>query len=81
MQPNIPMSKIALFVDSNREEIKLIAQTKIFWWWGSYWAWGDTLLCPLLDHNNWTYIMTLYSLRRHGGYQQCRIRRQRLVLG
>lgn len=34
VQPGTVLTNAALFVDSNREELKPIAQTKTFWWWG-----------------------------------------------
>jgi len=69
VQPNMALTNIAVFVDSNREELKPIAQTKTFWWWGPHWGWGGELLCPLLNHAIWTYNMTLCSMGMHGGYQ------------
>ena len=40
VQPGATLGNVALFVDSNREAIKPIAQTKTFWWWGPHWGWG-----------------------------------------
>jgi hypothetical protein len=45
VQPGATLSNIALFVDSNREAIKPIAQTKTFWWWGPHWGWGGGWGC------------------------------------
>ena len=48
VQPGATLSNVALFVDSNREAIKPIAQTKTFWWWGPHWGWGGEHLMSLL---------------------------------
>jgi len=45
VQPGATLSNVALFVDSNREAIKPIAQTKTFWWWGPHWGWGGGWGC------------------------------------
>ena len=34
IQPGTEISNPSLFVDANREDMKPIAQTKTFWWWG-----------------------------------------------
>lgn len=34
VQPGMVLTDVALFVDANKEDIKPLAQTKTFWWWG-----------------------------------------------
>ena len=34
IQPGTELRNPSLFVDANRENMKPIAQTKTFWWWG-----------------------------------------------
>jgi len=40
IQPGTELRDPSLFVDANREDMKPIAQTKTFWWWGPGWGWG-----------------------------------------
>ena len=52
VQSGATLTDIALFVDANREELKPIAQTKTFWWWGPGWgSESQTLSSPLCEHD------------------------------